>query len=308
MITEAAKMNKEEKFLEIIAKTLTNSAFLGDDCAYLKAKNIVISQGALVEGVHFRLDTISAHDLGKKALLVNISDILASGAKPDYITVSVSGKLNENFIENFYKGVNEICQKYDVEVIGGDLTGGNQLVISISILGNTEGRNISSRKNVKPGYIVLLAGEHGSSAQGLAILSGQISEKHCYDNTFREHFIKAHIEPTLYPKISETIAITAKEPYAMMDTSDGLYDALKKVSEASAVGFEVDFDKIPRRVNDAKKVLFGGEDFGLLICLSREDYDRVKHLGLPVIAKATEEKIILIDGVRIQEDERFAHF
>ena len=55
-------MNKEEKFLEIIAKTLTNSAFLGDDCAYLKAKNIVISQDALVEGVHFRLDTISAHD------------------------------------------------------------------------------------------------------------------------------------------------------------------------------------------------------------------------------------------------------
>ncbi len=301
-------MNKEEKFLDIIAKTLSNSGFIGDDCAYLKAKNLVISQDTLAEGVHFRLDTISAYDLGKKTLLVNISDILASGAKPLWATISVSGKLKEDFIKNFYKGINEICKKYDVEVIGGDLTGGNELVVSVSILGDTEGRNISSRKNAKPGYIVLLAGEHGSSAEGLAILTDNNPENQDYDSSLRGYFIKAHIEPTLYPKISETIAITAKDPYAMMDTSDGLYDALKKVSEASGVGFEVDFNKVPRRINNAKKVLFGGEDFGLLICLSRQDYDKIRHLGLPVIAKATEEKKILIDGAQIQEDERFAHF
>lgn len=150
-------MKKEEKFLNIISKTLNKTSYLGDDCAYLKEYSIVVSSDALIEGVHFDLNTISPYFLGKKSLLVNISDILASGALPKYLTVSLSGRLNEDFIKNFYTGANEICKKYGLEIIGGDLTGGDKIGVSITIFGDTKNRNISSRKNAKPDYTVLLA-------------------------------------------------------------------------------------------------------------------------------------------------------
>lgn len=263
--------------------------------------------------MHFTLDTITPKALGKKSLLVNISDILASGAKPEYCTISLSGRFNDTFIKNFYKGIENVCKEYDIRVIGGDLTGGEKITISITILGNSKNKNISSRKNAKPGYIVLLAGIHGSSAEGLKLLSGS---SYCTERPFvrediENHFIKAHLEPKLYPKISAAAA-KCKYPYAMMDTSDGLYDALKKISEASKVGFDIEFDKIPKKINDFNTVLFGGEDYGLLICLENSDYERLKEdlhaKNTAIIGKVIKETKILIDKGEISEDLRFEHF
>ena len=115
--------NTELKFIEIIKNSLLDSSCLGDDCAYLKDLNLCISTDALVEGVHFDFNFISPYLLAKKALKVNISDILASGAKPMYATITISGKLDEKFIEEFYKGVNEIEQEFGLKIICGDLTG-----------------------------------------------------------------------------------------------------------------------------------------------------------------------------------------
>jgi len=313
-------MNKEEVFLKKIAKTLDNSSFLGDDCAYLEEYNLAISTDTLIEDVHFKLGqkngAISPYALGKKALLVNISDILASGAKPEYLTISLSGNLDADFIENFYKGINDVCRKYGLKVIGGDLTGGSKVSVSITIFGNTKGRTVSSRAKAKEGYIVLLAGEHGSSATGFKILSGKLN----INEAENKHFINAHIEPKLYPKISETIALNCKKPYAMMDTSDGLYDALKKISESSKTGFSINFDKIPKKsvqykdnttIPDFNTVLFGGEDYGLLICISKDDFsafgEKLISLGAAKIGTVTKEKI-LINGKEIDRDLRFEHF
>ncbi len=298
-------MKKEELFLNIISNTLKNSEFLGDDCAYLPEFNLVVSSDALVEDVHFNLKTISPYQLGKKALLVNISDILASGAKPEYLTITLSGSLDENFIKDFYKGADEICALYDLKIIGGDLTGGDKINISITIFGNTKGRNISSRKNAKPGFTVLLAGHHGSSAKGFKILNGI---EDCSAN--KEYFIKSHLEPTLYPKISEIISQNCKN-YAMMDTSDGLFDALKKISEASSVGFNIEFNKILKKTDDFNNVLFGGEDYGLFICIGDEDYQRILPLldakNITKIGIVTKDKI-LIDGKEISKDLSYEHF
>lgn len=298
-------MKKEELFLNIISNTLKNSEFLGDDCAYLPEFNLVVSSDALVEDVHFNLKTISPYQLGKKALLVNISDILASGAKPEYLTITLSGSLDENFIKDFYKGADEICALYDLKIIGGDLTGGDKINISITIFGNTKGRNISSRKNAKPGFAVLLAGYHGSSAKGFKILNGI---EDCSAN--KEYFIKSHLEPTLYPKISEIISQNCKN-YAMMDTSDGLFDALKKISEASSVGFNIEFNKIFKKTDDFNNVLFGGEDYGLFICIGDEDYQRILPLldtkNITKIGIVTKDKI-LIDGKEISKDLSYEHF
>lgn len=300
-------MKKEARFLQIISNTLKDSSYLGDDCAYLPEYNLAVSSDSLAEGVHFDLNTISPYALGKKALLVNISDILSSGAKPEYLTVSLSGALNEDFIKDFYTGADEICQKYGLKIIGGDLTGGDKITAAITVFGNTKNRNISSRKNAKPGYIVLLAGYHGSSAAGFKILNGIFE---CTDEN-REYFIKSHIEPELYPEISDIIAKNCKQPYAMMDTSDGLYDGMKKISEASGTGFSIEFDKILKKNDDFNDVLFGGEDYGLLICLEKSDFEKIFPLldgkNISVIGKITEDKI-LIDGRELTEDLSYEHF
>lgn len=318
-------MNREETFLNIISKTLTNSSFLGDDCAYLKEYNLAVSTDTLVQDVHFKYGaktgTISSYELGKKALLVNISDILASGAKPEYLTVSLSGNLDKDFIEGFYKGADEICKEYDLKIIGGDLTGGDKISVSVTIFGSTKGRNVSSRSGAKNDYIVLLAGEHGSSAVGLSVLNTVNSDLFLAKETFKKAFIKAHIEPKLFPEISKTVATKCKKEYAMMDTSDGLYDAIKKISESSNVGFRINYDKIPKKncvledgtiVPDFNTVLFGGEDCGLLICISREDFEAAKDelvsFGAVKIGTTAADKKILIDNKEINEDLRFEHF
>lgn len=298
-------MKKEELFLNIISKTLDDPEFLGDDCAYLPEFNLVISSDALVQDIHFDLKTISPYQLGKKALLVNISDILASGALPKYLTITLSGVLDENFIKEFYIGANEICSFYDLKIIGGDLTGGNNINISVTIFGDTKGRNISSRKNAKPGYVALLAGYHGSSTVGFKILNNILPPP---EN--KNYFIKSHLEPVLYPNISEIISKNCKN-YAMMDTSDGLYDALKKVSKASKVGFSIEFDKILKKTNDFNDIFFGGEDYGLLICIDSKDYRKVLPLldcnDIKKIGIVTEDKI-LIDNKEITEDLSYEHF
>lgn len=319
-------MKKEAAFLNIISKTLSNSEFLGDDCAYLPEYNIVISTDALVEDVHFSLKTISSYQLGKKALLVNISDILASGAVPKYLTITLSGNLDEEFVENFYKGANEICSSYGLKIIGGDLTGGDKIGISVTVFGDTKGRNISSRKNAKPGHTVLLAGYHGSSAAGFKILNNmqeQLPSKQLLQKKdtaecllvredIKKEFIQAHLEPVLYPKISKIVAENCKNPYAMMDTSDGLYDGLKKISEASNVGFKIEYDKILKKINDFNTVMFGGEDYGLLICLEKKDCEKILPYladeNITIIGEATEEKRILVDNKEIMEDLSYDHF
>lgn len=92
------------------------------------------------------------------------------GGVPLYILISLSGKLNEDFIKEFYKGANAICDNYNVKIIGGDLVGGDKISISIVILGNGFNRNLSSLKNAKTGDNVYIKGFHGNSAKGLELL------------------------------------------------------------------------------------------------------------------------------------------
>lgn len=294
-------MNKENLFLKIINETLDDNSFLGDDCAYLKESELLVSQDTLVEDVHFITEYFTPYEIGKKALLVNISDIISNGGKPTYITVSLSGKLDENFIREFYKGINEVSKKYNIKVIGGDLTGGEKIVVSICIMGTAKGRKIASRKNAKTGYSVFLQGVHGSSALGLKLLlEGNLDKNN--------EFIKSHISPVLYPEIADFIAINCSENYCMMDTSDGLYDALYKISKASGVGFKIDFQKVSKKTNDKNLVLFGGEDYGLLICTHPKDSYILENLNVPKIGTVIEEEKIFIDDIQILEDKSFNHF
>ena len=253
---------KEKEFITIIKNTL-NSPYIGDDCAYLKDLGIVVTQDSLVEDIHFSTKFISAFDLGFKAVMVNVSDVAASGAEPKYLTVSLSlpSNVKEDFVEEFYNGCKKACGN-DVQIVGGDITGSEKIYISICAIGKTLGRNISSRQNAKIGQKVIVSGIHGSSSAGLKLLlEGKNSP---------EKFIKSHINPVAQVEFGKNISNTVKEPYAMMDTSDGLMDGLSTIANESGVLLDIDFDKIPydkdieQFENWQDLVLFGGEDYQIL--------------------------------------------
>lgn len=253
---------KEKELIEIIKSTL-NSEYIGDDCAYLKDLGIVVTQDSLVENVHFSLDFITPYQLGYKSVMVNISDISASGAKPEYLTIALSlpDYVDETFVKNFYEGAQEACK--DVKIVGGDLTGSDKIYISVTAIGSTKNRRISSRSNAKEGYKIIVSGEHGNSAKGLQLL--------LQGKKGPEKFIKAHLMPVAQIEFSKQIAQNATCDYAMMDTSDGLADALMQIAKAGDLTLCIDTSKIPHDNDvDIETVLYGGEDYQLVAAVPDE--------------------------------------
>lgn len=258
---------KEKEFIEII-KTTLNSDYIGDDCAYLKDLGIVVSQDSLVEDVHFSTKYTTPYQLGYKSVAVNISDICASGAEPKYLTIAISipNNIDDNFIEQFYNGAKDASA--GAKIVGGDITGADKIYISVTAIGKTTGRKISSRSKAKIGQKIVISGDHGSSAIGLKLL--QDAELPKLSQQEKEYFINAHLMPQAQIEFSKKIAQSQKSDYAMMDTSDGLTDALYSIATASEVMLEVDFGKIPHAhsiekiCNYENYILYGGEDYGLV--------------------------------------------
>ncbi len=293
---------KEQEFLNIIKNTL-KSDYIGDDCAYLKDLGIVITQDNLVEDVHFSLNYTNAYKLGYKSAMVNISDIAASGAEPKYLTIGLSRPktINNQFIENFYQGIKDASQ--NVEIVGGDITGSDKIMISVAAIGTTKNRKISSRSNAQVGYKIIVSGEHGSSSAGLKQLQKGI---------LNSEFIEAHLLPKAQVDFSKYIAENIDRNYAMMDTSDGLMDALLQISKSSNVLLSVEFNKIPYNkklevFDDYKDLIFyGGEDYQLVACVPNE-------FNVPnsyVIGTVKEGFGVEIDGIKIDnpENKLFNHF
>ena len=243
-------MLKEQEFIEIIKKQIGTEQS-GDDCAYLKDLGIVVSQDSLVEGVHFRLDWCTPCQLGYKAVTVNISDILASGAVPKYITIALSlpKNITEEFVEEFYKGAKSALR--GAKIVGGDITGADKVYISITAIGVAANHRISSRSHAKEGYKVIVASDFGKSSAGLneLIKGGNNLE-----------LIRAHLEPILDEDFASEISGQINTDYAMMDASDGLADALFKIAEASNLSI----------VSDYIEGMFGAEDYKIVAAVPEE--------------------------------------
>ena len=284
---------KEKDFIKIITDTL-NSSYIGDDCALLEDLGITVTQDSLVEDVHFSGKFATPYQLGYKSVMVNISDICASGAEPKYLTIALSlpDDIDSSFIKDFYEGAKDASST--VKIVGGDITGADKIYISVTAIGITKNRNISSRSYAKTGQKIVIAGEHGSSGLGFKILSGEIYPE--LNSSEKEEFIKSHLMPQAKSEFSEKISTSQKGKYAMMDTSDGLADALSAISEASGVLMEIDFKKIPHNKSLEKipnykdLILYGGEDYGIVATVDNAD-------GLTVIGEVKDGS-----GVKINYD------
>lgn len=300
---------KELEFIEQIKNTLSQKSHIGDDCAYLKNEGIVVTQDSLVEDIHFSLKFTTPYQLGYKATVVNLSDIFASGAVPKYITISLSlpKNIKTDFIKEFYSAVEFLSKQYDFEVIGGDITGSEKIFISICAIGITNGRKISSRSFAKAGDYIVVTGDHGSSAAGLWILQNKQNEP-AYEN-----LIKAHLMPAPQNNFSKEISTKIKNNYAMMDTSDGLADALFKIAQLSGVSVSVDFNKIPynKEIEEVAKlanidykdwVLFGGEDYQMVACINKEDLKKLTNNNYTIIGQVEKKQEAYLVEVKHGED------
>lgn len=281
-------MAKEFDFLNIINNKIDNPDYLGDDCAYLKEYNLTISSDSLIEDVHFSRKYMTPRDIAKKAALSNISDILSSGAKPEFMTINLSGRLDDSFIEEFYESINETIKEYDMKLIGGDLTKSDKIAIALTVLGNSEGRNISSRKNAKDGYIVAVSGEFGSSAQGLYNLQNNIKDN---------YFSAIHKCPVLNKDASTEIACNTKHPYAMMDSSDGLLDCLFQIANKSKVNIKAEYNNIPKKTDNRDFVLHGGEDYSLVCAVHPDDFKNLKHFKAIGLCYCSTNPKVFIDNI-----------
>ncbi len=274
---------KEHNFINII-KDQTKSEYLGDDCAYLEKFGIVVTQDNFVENIHFRKDWATPFQIGYKAAAINISDVLASGAKPEYITVGLSmPDTNDDFVKELYRGIE--AGSYGAKVIGGDITGGGQIFISICAIGSTKDRKISSRKNAKEGFCVITCGEYGKSSLGL---------KELFEGGTDSDNITAHLEPKLNVEFSKSIASQIKEDYAMMDTSDGLADALFQIAQASGVTIKADYIE----------GMFGAEDYNLVAAVPFKFLDKIRDYKIiGKVEKYNEAPLIIGDKKYKNYDE-----
>ncbi len=296
---------KESEFLNIINNTLSDNKLLGEDCAFLPDLNIYITQDTLIEGIHFDRNFTDFFTLAKKSVAVNLSDLAANLADPKYISVSISAPtdFSSKNMEDFYKGIEDCCKKYKISVCGGDLTGStNGICISVCAIGTPICKTKVSRDFAKEEQIVCVTKNYGSSAYALQCLLN--------NNKCGEDLLKTHLEPVPDIEISKKLAQLNYDKIAIMDSSDGLCDALFKIAQASNKSIEVDFSKIPYdkeienyNGNFKDLILWGGEDYGLVFCVEEKDLPKLKDNAIKIGTVKPKQKnyVAKIDDLKIDE-------
>ena len=302
---------KELEYLSIINKELEDSSLLGDDCAFLQDLGVYVTQDTLVEDVHFKLSTATPNQIAQKSVHVNISDLAAAGAEPLYITISLSlpRYCNESFVQEFYKGVNSACSSLNIKVAGGDLTASDKVVVSVCAIGKKMSSVEVSRSFAKANDVVIVTGFHGDSAGGLRLLT-QGGKK-------SQYLTDKHLLPVAQAEKSREIinaaATAGVYKIAMMDTSDGLGDAICKISKASGKMIEPEHIPVSKELVDMfpddymDLALWGGEDYELIACIDEKVYNLLDKTKFIKIGRVLD-KPLSKDFVEQFENKCFKHF
>ena len=225
-IGEKELINRLEKFMP--------KNQVSDDCALIKAKNnnLLVNNDSLVENVHFNDTTICPENLGWKAVISNISDLLSSGSKKTIgITISLilPAKTEWIWVEGLYKGVNKALKKYGGKILGGDCSKGNQKAISITAFG-IQGELELRRDGCKPGDVILTTGIHGLSKLGFLIQNNinfhnNISLNEKLISKASERFCRPNVYPNFLKNRLKTRSNKKIKRIGCTDTSDGLFQA-----------------------------------------------------------------------------------
>jgi len=267
---------------------------IGDDTAAIEVsgeKLLLFTSDSLVEDIHFKWNYASPFQVGWKALAVNISDIAAVGGNPTYCLISLAlpTHTERNLIREVYRGLKKAAARYGVGIVGGDTVRAPSFIITVSLLGEVKRENIVLRSEAKPGDLIYVTGNLGSSGAGLACLKApnwKVKSK------IRQFLIKRHL--MLSPRLVEGQKIASSQiATSMIDLSDGLASDLHRLAEESKVGAVLWEDELPIAppTEELAKVmgksllewvLYGGEDYELLFTVPANKRKKVEQtLGFP---------------------------
>jgi thiamine-monophosphate kinase len=269
---------------------------VGDDGAVIDhfGKQTVISTDMLVEGVHFDLAYTPLKHLGYKSVVVNLSDIYAMNATPTQITMSLafSNRFGLDALDEFYEGVYAACEKYGVDLIGGDTCSSQKgFIISVTAIGEVTPDTFVKRSTAQKGDLLCCSGDLGAAYVGLLFLE---REKQIYlenpkiqpDLEGESYVIGRLLKPEARKDIIDFLAENDIRPTSMMDISDGLSSDILHICQDSNLGCRLYEEKIPiaeemRRaafkfeIDPTACALSGGEDYELLFTLPQSDYEKL---------------------------------
>ena len=290
---------------------------VGDDCAVLHYPDseVLITTDMLMEGVHFDLTYIDLQHLGWKSAMVNISDIFAMNGIPRQMTVSLalSKRFTVEDMEQFYSGLRMACEKWGVDIVGGDTTSSyTGLAISITCIGEARKEDIVYRNGAHETDLICVSGDLGAAYMGLQLLE---REKAVYyqmvdeakkngkavpdfqpDFAGKEYLLQRQLKTEARGDIINKLREAGIRPTAMMDISDGLSSELMHICKQSGVGRRIFEKQIPidyqtavmaeeLNMNVTTCALNGGEDYELLFTVpigdheKRQDLEDVKLIG-----------------------------
>lgn len=269
---------------------------VGDDAAVIDhfGKQTVITTDMLIEGIHFDLMYTPLKHLGYKAVAVNVSDLCAMMATPSHITMSVafSNRFSVEALDEFYEGVYAACDKYNVDLVGGDTcTSPKGFIISVTAVGEVTNCNYVTRDKAQINDLICATGDLGAAYIGLQLLE---REKRIFlenpkiqpDLQQKEHVIGKILKPEARIDIVEWLQENKITPSAMMDISDGLSSDIMHICRQSNVGCVIYDEKLPIH-NQTKEMamefglsgtscaLNGGEDYELLFTIPQADYEKI---------------------------------
>ena len=252
-----------------------------DDCACIN-NNLLVNTDALVEDVHFNESIISPIDLGWKAVVSNISDLLSSGSKKTLgITISLilPASTEWDWVDELYTGMKQALDKYGGVIFGGDCTLGKEKVISITAFG-IQGELRLRRNACKPGEIILTTGIHGLSKLGFMLKSKNNLECNVLSerliNQSIEHFSRPKMHHNFQKKLLKTCSNKKLTKIGCTDSSDGLFQAIKDLAVASNCKAIINYEEIPKDKDWPKGnqwddfYFFGGEDYELVFSLPKK--------------------------------------
>lgn len=269
---------------------------VGDDAAVIDhfGKQTVITTDLLLEGVHFDLMYTPLKHLGYKSVVVNLSDVYAMNAIPTQITVSIgiSNRFSVEALNEFYEGIHFACEKYGVDLIGGDTSASHKgFVISVTAIGEVAPDNFVKRSTAEKGDLICVSGDLGGAFLGLTLLEREkkiwLEHPNVQPDLEDEKYITGRLlKPEARKDIITFFEQQQIKPTAMMDISDGLSSELLHICKQSNTGCRIYEEKLPI-AEDSRKAAFkfgldptacalsGGEDYELLFTLKQEAYDKL---------------------------------
>ena len=310
---------------DIKLKNESTKKGVGDDCAVMHYgdKETLVSTDMLMEGVHFDLTYVDMKHLGYKSAMVNISDIFAMGGTPRQMTVSIalSKRFKVEDIEDFYEGLRMACDKWNVDIVGGDTTSSlTGLAISITVLGDADKEDVIYRSGAKDTDLICVSGNLGAAYCGLQLLEREKSVYYMQlqearkknkdavvdfqpDFSGREYLLERQLQPEARGDILQTLRQAGVRPTSMIDISDGLSSEIMHICKESDTGCRLFEKEIPidyqtavmaeeMNMNLSTCALNGGEDYELLFTCPIGDYEKVKELNdIRIIGHITKKEL-----------------